>query len=355
VLHYKIDNMKKIFPLLFMGLIVLDVFSQTGSVGIGTTNPNSSAALEIQSSTKGVLIPRMTTVQRNAIASPANGLLVYDNTTNSFWFKSATNWIELSDSANNVWKKNGTNAYVNVPDNVGIGTTTPQYNLDINKPNATIGFTDAQTNQFSGSISGNSNTLNINATRTLLGQDPPGNLLLQTNAFLAAAGNVGIGNSNPTNKLDVIGNTRLQGNLNVSNGNVGIGVTNPVEKLEVAGSMVVSNFIRRPPTGLANLVPICYGSVNSNGFVLGGTGNFSASEIVIFNAFSGYHIVINNVIVNLNTDVVIITPFDPVDGANITTSVSDYGSGFAVTFRHAGSGTPGIIARSNFSFMVFRP
>jgi len=48
------------------------------NVGIGTTNPDPSAALEVESKEKGVLVPRMTTAERNAIVAPAEGLLVYD-------------------------------------------------------------------------------------------------------------------------------------------------------------------------------------------------------------------------------------------------------------------------------------
>lgn len=52
----------------------LNVWSQ---VGVGTSSPDASAALEIQSTTKGLLLPRMTGLQMNNIASPAEGLLVY--------------------------------------------------------------------------------------------------------------------------------------------------------------------------------------------------------------------------------------------------------------------------------------
>ncbi len=110
--------------------------AQSGSIGIGTTNPNSSAALDIESNTKGMLAPRMTTAQRNLIASPATGLLVFDNTTNSFWFKSASNWVELTDTANNVWKRTASSAYTNVA-TLGIGNPTPAYRLDV-KDNARI-------------------------------------------------------------------------------------------------------------------------------------------------------------------------------------------------------------------------
>lgn len=53
-----------------------------GTVGIGTSSPNTSALLDLTSTTKGFLAPRMTTTQRDAIASPATGLLIF-NTTNS--------------------------------------------------------------------------------------------------------------------------------------------------------------------------------------------------------------------------------------------------------------------------------
>lgn len=207
--------MKRILPVLLGLLYFMAASSQTGSVGIGTTSPNSSAALEIASSTKGILIPRMSSVQRNAIPTPAAGLMVYDNTTNSFWYRNITDWVEISDTSNNIWKKNGLSAYVNVPENVGIGNDTPQYHLDIRKPNASIGLTDSQTDEFSGSITGNSKNLFINAQRTLFGTPTPGNLILQADGGFAASGYVGIGTNNPTTKLDVHGYTSLRGSAQV--------------------------------------------------------------------------------------------------------------------------------------------
>ena len=54
--------------------------NSSGNVGIGTASPNASAILDVQSTTKGVRMPNMTTTQKNAIASPAAGLMVYDTT-----------------------------------------------------------------------------------------------------------------------------------------------------------------------------------------------------------------------------------------------------------------------------------
>lgn len=67
------------------------------NVGIGTTTPNANAILEMQSTTQGVLVPRMTTIQRNAIAAPSEGLLVYDTDVNCFFFyeSSVAAWTSL--------------------------------------------------------------------------------------------------------------------------------------------------------------------------------------------------------------------------------------------------------------------
>ena len=67
---------KRIIPLFTTLLVILSntVFSQ---VGIGTSSPLSSAELDVTSTTKGFLVPRMTQVQRNLIASPVAGLQVW--------------------------------------------------------------------------------------------------------------------------------------------------------------------------------------------------------------------------------------------------------------------------------------
>ncbi len=60
---------------------------------------NPSAMLDVKSFDKGILIPRMTTTQRTAIASPAKGLLVFDITTNTFWYYSGTAWTEVGGTS----------------------------------------------------------------------------------------------------------------------------------------------------------------------------------------------------------------------------------------------------------------
>ncbi len=72
-------------------------FTGTGAVGIGTSTPAASAALDISSTSKGVLLPNMTSAQMNAIASPATGLLLFcsDCSPVGFRFYNGTTWSEL--------------------------------------------------------------------------------------------------------------------------------------------------------------------------------------------------------------------------------------------------------------------
>ena len=64
-----------------------------GNVGIGTTNP--SAPLEVSSTTGGVIMPRMTTTQMNAISSPTDGEMIYNTTANKFYGRANGAWVAL--------------------------------------------------------------------------------------------------------------------------------------------------------------------------------------------------------------------------------------------------------------------
>lgn len=75
-------------------LLFSSLQANTQNVGIGTTTPAASAQLEISSSTKGFLIPRMTTSQRNAIASPAVGLQIFNLDDQCTDIYDGTNWIK---------------------------------------------------------------------------------------------------------------------------------------------------------------------------------------------------------------------------------------------------------------------
>ena len=85
---------------IFFFIISLRVFAQTG---IGTTNPHSSAKLQIESSNKGFLPPRVTltgATDATTIASPAEGLLVYNLGTvglqAGYYYWNGANWATIA-------------------------------------------------------------------------------------------------------------------------------------------------------------------------------------------------------------------------------------------------------------------
>ena len=80
--------MKKIIPFLVMFFLMISEIAQA-QVGIGTITPDMSSILDIQANDKGILLPRLSTAERNLITSPANGLLIYNTTTSNFNFYDA--------------------------------------------------------------------------------------------------------------------------------------------------------------------------------------------------------------------------------------------------------------------------
>jgi hypothetical protein len=68
----------------------------SGNVGIGTSSPSASAILDAQSTTKGVRMPNMTTTQKNAISSPAAGLMVFDTTLAKLCVYSGSAWQTIT-------------------------------------------------------------------------------------------------------------------------------------------------------------------------------------------------------------------------------------------------------------------
>jgi len=100
--------MKKKFTIMVIGFVI---FYATGSAQVAINRdgslPDTSAMLDIKSTSKGILIPRMTTAERTAIPSPAKGLLVYDTTTVSFWYYNGSAWTNLVAANSNGWSLTG--------------------------------------------------------------------------------------------------------------------------------------------------------------------------------------------------------------------------------------------------------
>lgn len=151
--------MKHQFIKLLVVFITLITSAADAQIGIGTTTPHASSILDMNSTTTGMLIPRMTTAQRDAIPSPAPGLMVYVTTTSSFSFYTGSAWTTIGGgggggSSSMIMDGDG-NTYVDVANasnsdeimmqaggnevirinpsgQVGIGTSTPGSTLDVN-------------------------------------------------------------------------------------------------------------------------------------------------------------------------------------------------------------------------------
>jgi len=100
-----------------------------GQIGIGTNTPNASAMLDISSTSKGFLAPRMSLLQRQAISSPANGLMVYQENDNAGLYIYFNNKWNKLDTA--MWNSSSGNLSFS-SGNVGIGTASPAAKLEVN-------------------------------------------------------------------------------------------------------------------------------------------------------------------------------------------------------------------------------
>jgi hypothetical protein len=139
---------KPLHLLICCGLLLLGYnysFAQGVSINTDNSAPDNSAMLDIKSTDKGMLVPRMTTAQRNAIVSPATGLLVYDITLSSFFFYNGSAWTSVGStetdpkvgslSTSYIPKWNGTSLANGLlfdnGTNVGLGTASPADKLHV--------------------------------------------------------------------------------------------------------------------------------------------------------------------------------------------------------------------------------
>lgn len=142
------------------------VNATTHNVGIGTTTPDTSAMLDVSSTTRGALIPRMTTAQRNAIVSPAIGLMIYNLDSNLFNFWTGSTWLPVGSPVGNVG---------DVQFNAGGGLfgANPNFYWDIT--NARLGIGNAAP----------TTTLDVTGNVNILGPVDAASIVLQSNDLTA--------------------------------------------------------------------------------------------------------------------------------------------------------------------------
>jgi hypothetical protein len=163
------------------------VSAALSNIGLGGT-ASADAVVNIISTTKGVLIPRMTTTQRNAIGSPSTSLLIYNTTTTQYELYTGSTWQSLA-------------SYISGTLTV-TGAATLQSTLAVNG-NTTL-----------GDAGGDTLTITGNAVST------PNGLNIDSNTLVVDATNnrVGVVTASPTVALDITGDIKASSTIQSANG-----------------------------------------------------------------------------------------------------------------------------------------
>lgn len=268
--------LKKIFM-----LSLLFSFSLYSQVGVNIAVPDPSAELDVVSTDKGFLIPRMTQVQRAAIVTPTNGLLVYQTDAPiGIYYYDVNTWVQLTtwklignsgtNNANNALGTTNSNPVIiktegsekmriDADGNVGIGTSVPTVSLDIL---GTMRLEDGT--QAAGKLLANTASNSAKwETPTALGFT---GWSLTGNAGTAASNYIGTSTNEDffikTNSdTDTSVKVRILGDNLVTpsnSGNIGIGLSaSPTSKIQVQGAILGGTL----PTNTTNAA---INAVNSN-------------------------------------------------------------------------------------------
>lgn len=216
----KNKTMKTTTKFIFLFAFIFIIGKAFGQVGINSTGaaPATNAMLDVSSTTKGLLMPRMTTIQRNTLTATAtDGLTVYDTDTKSYWYYRTlpVGWVELSTGGTSPWAISGANITNTNTGGVGIGSYGNVYKFEVNTTMTEVAGFNGGNNAFIGvrenglyrgyfgSYSGDAADVDLGTN----GVNTAGKLHLTTMASpkltIIPDGKVGIGTTSPTYKLHV--------------------------------------------------------------------------------------------------------------------------------------------------------
>ncbi len=206
-------------------LVFLVKFGNSQGVAINTdgSSANSSAMLDIKSTDRGMLIPRMTQAERNGISSPASSLLIYqtDNTP-GFYYWDGGSWVRLSV---------GTDSFDDAdadPSNEFQNLSISGHNITLSDGGGTVTVPDANTTYSAG------NQLSLSGTTFNVQEGSGSGLdadLLDGHQWSEITGMNGW-----TDDGTVV-------RLTTNSDNVGIGTNSPAEKLDVSGNLHASGVV----------------------------------------------------------------------------------------------------------------
>lgn len=306
--------------------MLLVVAGHAQNVGIGTTSPHASAALHIQSTTRGFLPPRVTSTQRTNIATPLSGLVVYDTEVDRMYVYQEGTWRYLLN--NEVWATNGASVYQSSLD-VGIGNANPQEKLHVTG-NVRV----------TGEVQATNGMVINNATGTITFQSAS-----VDKGFVQLSGdNLRIGTHSPNTNGKVVIRTGGADRIFVnSDGYMGLNVSDPLARLDLGGNMRISGRMQTTTTGSAHMLPAAYGLIRSNAIINSGSGNFSVSRVQ-----EGIYEITSN---DFNTNTVVVATTTAVS-LTIGAGQGATANSLTIYIRRVDDGT---LTDAWFNFVAFTP
>lgn len=237
--------MKTLIKAALLFSLFLDIESAKAQLGVGTITPDNSSILDLTSTAKGLLAPRMTLVNRNAIVLPATGLLIFNTTLNNFEVNTGT-------PASPVWSALGTVTSVSVTTANGVSgvvstsTSTPAITL-------TLGAITPSSVAATGTISGS----NLSGTNT-------GNVTLAGENYLSLAGQaitanaVNLSGTNVTGTLAAARFPALTGDITTTAGSIATTIAASAVTNAKMANMVTKTYKGRTSagTGVPEDVPV---------------------------------------------------------------------------------------------------
>jgi co-chaperonin GroES (HSP10) len=283
--------MKVLLSLLF-ALSIQQVSAQSLAINTDASPANASAILDVKSTLKGMLIPRMSSVERTGIAAPASGLLVYDVDSLAFSYYNGTVWtfLKADTDISKGWSLKGNNGTDTAINFLGTKDDMPlRFKLnnnwagqwDLNKKNYFIG------NESGQRITTGNNNVGI------------GDLVLTSNT--SGFGNVAIGSSalysnTDKNHLVAIGDSALY-----NNGVGAASITQGADNIAIGSKTLYSNTIGygNTATGVFSLKSNTSGGSNT----AHGAYSLQKNTTGIFNTATGSSALNENISGNSNTAV----------------------------------------------------
>lgn len=309
---------------LLIGCLVLSSFcyqqaaAQSLAINTDGSTANASALLDVKSTVKGMLIPRMSRTERNAIASPATGLLIFQNAPDSvgFYYYDGTKWTWMFSNANAdtlAWRTGGNTGTIDGTSFLGTKDDVP---LNIRVNNQKAGRISSSGETFLGYLSGNVNTstfstgvgfraLSSNTTgndNTAMGREA---LSMNTTGSANTATGKDALFSNTTGSLNVATGYQALAINTTGNYNTGIGMN------ALRNSTTASN---NTAVGYNSMFTTTTGENNATFGALAARDNTTGSQ----NTANGYASMVLNTVGQNNTAYGFYSMYNNVTGSNAT-------------------------------------